>query len=50
MENERPIVRERIDDDLIDGSGTLAPAVDQEQWALERQLEAPPGVIARDRP
>ena len=49
MENERPIVRERIDDDLIDGSRALAPAVDQEQRSLERQLEPPPGVIARDR-
>ena len=49
MENERPIVRERIDDDLIDGSGALAPAVDQEQRSLERQLEPPPSVIAGDR-
>ena len=49
MENERPLVRERIDDDLVDGSGALAPAVDQEQRSLERQLEPAPGISARDR-
>ena len=50
MEDERPFVRERVDDDLVERSRTLAPAVDHEQRPLERKLESATCLVTRNRP
>ena len=49
MQHRRPVGAPRVDRGLVERARAEAPAEDEHDWSVLRQLEAPPGCIAIDR-
>src|SRR5204863_9032119 len=50
VQDSRAIGTEGRDRELVEACGTLAAPEDEQDVSLERQLEQPPRVVARNRP